>query len=165
MIKQCMRWKNSWDNHTTVWVSTVLILYGSWFACNWVYKTFFTHLYYIIVKLISPVIKVVNEINNYDLIFIVMLPLFSCLSCSDNSLQPCIQSLILSLVLLLHTSETKARPLDVCITLVMIIIILKLHLCCVCVCVHVWEKEQGSHSTVTQMVHFLFKATAGHYNI
>ena len=54
-------------------------------------------------KVISPVIKVVNEVNNYDLIFIVMLPLFSCLLCSDNSLPPCIQSLILSLVLLLHT--------------------------------------------------------------
>ena len=24
----------------------IQILYGSWFACSWVYKTFLTHLYY-----------------------------------------------------------------------------------------------------------------------
>ena len=48
----------------------------------------------IIIKLISPNIQVVDETNNttYALVFIVMLPLFSCHSCFDILLLPFIQS-------------------------------------------------------------------------
>ena len=52
---------------------------------------------YIITKLISLVIKVVNEIFMICLLFrinFITLPLFSCLSCFDNPLLPFIQSLI-----------------------------------------------------------------------
>ena len=57
------------------------------------YATFFTQCI-IFIKLISPIIKFVDETNNitYDNIFIIMLPLFSCHSCFDIPLLPFIQS-------------------------------------------------------------------------
>ena len=75
--------------------------------------------YVIIIKLISPIINLVDEINNnyYYLVFIIMLPLFSCLSCFDIPLLPFIQSFETGFTVTMYTctysldnSEVKGRP-------------------------------------------------------